>query len=238
MDLNHAIELHKKWLNDEPDGQMFDLRRADLSGADLSNANLRGADLSNANLRGADLRDADLRGADLRDADLRDANLRGANLRRANLRDADLSNANLRDANLRDANLRDANLRDADLSDANLSGTLGIMSPIDFMEENFQKTQKGLVVFKTFDNIYKINPNWNIAPGAIISETVNPSRCSNCGCGINVGTLGYVRDNNKKNLPIWKLLIRWEWLPGVVVPFNTDGKIRCERAELIEIVED
>ena len=183
MDLNHAIELHKKWLNDEPDGQMFDLRRADLSGANLSDADLSGADLRGANLSGA--------------------NLSGANLR-----------------------------------DANLSGTLGIMSPIDFMEENFQKTQKGLVVFKTFDNIYKINPNWNIAPGAIISETVNPSRCSNCGCGINVGTLGYVRDNNKKNLPIWKLLIRWEWLPGVVVPFNTDGKIRCERAELIEIVED
>lgn len=188
MDLNHAIELHKKWLNDEPDGQMFDLRRADLSNANLS------------------------------DADLRDANLSGADLR--------------------DANLSGANLSGADLSGADLSGTLGIMSPIDFMEENFQKTQKGLVVFKTFDNFYKINPNWNIAPGAIISETVNPSRCSNCGCGINVGTLGYVRDNNKKNLPIWKLLIRWEWLPGVVVPFNTYGKIRCERAELIEIVED
>ena len=36
---------------------------------------------------------------------------------------------------------------------------------------------------------------------------------------------------------IWKLLIRWEWLPGVVVPYNTDGKIRCERAELVEVVE-
>ena len=233
MDLNHAIELHKKWLNDEPDGQMFDLRRANLRDANLSGADLRGADLRDADLRGADLRGAylsgaDLSGADLSDAYLSDADLSGANLRRANLSGADLSGAYL----------RDADLRDADLSGANLSGTLGIMSPIDFMEENFQKTQKGLVVFKTFDNIYKINPNWNIAPGAIISETVNPSRCSNCGCGINVGTLGYVRDNNKKNLPIWKLLIRWEWLPGVVVPFNTDGKIRCERAELIEIVED
>ena len=218
MDLNHAIELHKKWLNDEPDGQMFDLRRADLSGANLRRADLSGADLSGANLSDADLSGADLRGANLSDADLSGADLSGANLSGANLSGADLRGANLRDANL--------------------SGTLGIMSPIDFMEENFQKTQKGLVVFKTFDNIYKINPNWNIAPGAIISETVNPSRCSNCGCGINVGTLGYVRDNNKKNLPIWKLLIRWEWLPGVVVPFNTDGKIRCERAELIEIVED
>ena len=119
----------------------YDLRRADLSGADLSDANLRradlsGADLSDANLRradlsGADLSDANLRRADLSGADLSDANLSDANLRRANLSDAnlrradlsgaDLSDANLRGANLSDANLSDANLRGANLSDANLS---------------------------------------------------------------------------------------------------------------------
>ena len=50
MDLQKVLELHKKWLNDEPDGEC----------ADLCGANLRDADL-----RRADLRDADLRGADL-----------------------------------------------------------------------------------------------------------------------------------------------------------------------------
>ncbi len=34
---------------------------------------------------------------------------------------------------------------------------------------------------------------------------------------------------------LW-LLIKWEWLPGVVVPYNTDGKIRCERAMIIGVV--
>ena len=63
----------------------YNLRGADLRGADLSNANLRDADLSNANLR-----DANLRGADLSNA-----NLWGADLRGANLRDADLSGADL-----------------------------------------------------------------------------------------------------------------------------------------------
>ena len=48
----------------------YNLRGADLRGADLSNANLRGADLSNANLWGADLRGANLRDADLSGADL------------------------------------------------------------------------------------------------------------------------------------------------------------------------
>ena len=39
-DLNRVLELHKKWLNNEPDGQ-----KANLSGANLSYANLSGANL-------------------------------------------------------------------------------------------------------------------------------------------------------------------------------------------------
>ena len=73
----------------------YNLRGADLRGADLSNANLRDADLSNANLRGADLSNANLWDANLRGADLSNANLWGADLRGANLRDADLSGADL-----------------------------------------------------------------------------------------------------------------------------------------------
>jgi uncharacterized protein YjbI with pentapeptide repeats len=108
--LKEVLELHKKWLNGEPDGV-----KANLSYADLRDANLRDANLSYANLSYADLRDADLRGTNLRDADLRgtnlrDADLRDANLRGTNLRDADLSYADLRDANLRGTNLRDADL--------------------------------------------------------------------------------------------------------------------------------
>lgn len=48
--LNNIVELHQKWINEEPGGER---------------ANLRGADLWEANLREANLRGADLRGADL-----------------------------------------------------------------------------------------------------------------------------------------------------------------------------
>ena len=75
MDLQKVLELHKKWLNDEPDGECADLRGANLRDADLDGADLRDADLRDADLRDANLRDADLRGADLRDANLRDADL-------------------------------------------------------------------------------------------------------------------------------------------------------------------
>jgi hypothetical protein len=63
--LSEIIELHRKWANDEAEGN-----RAYLSGADLSGAYLRGADLNGADLNGADLSGAYLRGADLRGADL------------------------------------------------------------------------------------------------------------------------------------------------------------------------
>ena len=93
--LKNVLELHRKWIDDEPDGKRADLWEADLWRADLRDANLRGANLWEADLRRADLRGADLWEADLWRADLRDADLRGANLWEANLWEADLRGANL-----------------------------------------------------------------------------------------------------------------------------------------------
>jgi len=89
------MELHRRWLTDEPGGIRADLQNADLRRADLRNADLIGADLSNADLRGADLIGADLSNADLRRADLSNADLRRADLSNADLRRADLRGANL-----------------------------------------------------------------------------------------------------------------------------------------------
>ena len=63
--LKKILELHQKWINEEPGGERADLRGADLRGADLWGADLRGADLRGADLWGANLRRADLREADL-----------------------------------------------------------------------------------------------------------------------------------------------------------------------------
>ena len=168
---------------------------------------------------------ADLRCADLSGADLSGANLRCANLRCANLSDADLSGADL----------RRADLRRADLRRADLSGAKNLLSAVNYLEPHFEKTADGFVAYKTFGGVYTPPDGWALEAGAIIEETVNPNRTDECGCGINVAPLEWVKANYDGE--IWKVLIEWPWLAGVVVPFGTDGKIRCERVRLVEKVE-
>ena len=199
-----------------------------LAGTGGTYANLSGADLRRADLRCDDLSDADLSGVNLSGADLRCANLSGANLSDANLSHADLS-----DANLSHADLSGANLSGANLSGANLSGAKGILNPIEYLEKNFERNDQGIIVYKSFGENY-INPNWKIEEGSIIEEVVNPLPTVECGCGINVATKEWVKRRCYKQ--IWKCLIKWEWLAGVVVPYQTDGAIRASRVQLIKPV--
>ena len=194
-ELQKILDLHKKWINGDTEGQ-----KADLSGADLSNANL-----SNANLG------------------------------YANLGYADLSNANLGCADLSNANLRCADLSNADLSNADLSGTQGVLDAIDYISENFERTDDGYIVYKTFGSNYKSPGRWRLEKGEVITESCNYDRTCDCGCGINVATLEWVRKHSRGK--IYKLLIKYEWLAGVVVPYMTDGKIRTSRAQIIGVVD-
>lgn len=79
-ELSEILEKHKKWLNNEEDGERADLSYTDLSYTDLNGVKLSEADLSHADLSYADLSYADLSYADLSHTDLRFADLQGANL--------------------------------------------------------------------------------------------------------------------------------------------------------------
>ena len=124
-----------------------------------------------------------------------------------------------------------ANLSGANLSGANLSGASGLIDAIDYIDAHFERVKDGYIVYKTFGGAYTKPDSWTIEPEAIIEEVCNPSRTDTCGCGINVAPIEWVKQHY--NGDVYKLLIRWEWLPGVVVPYNTDGKIRCSRAQII-----
>jgi hypothetical protein len=148
---------------------------------------------------------------------------------------ADLRCADLSGADLNCADLRRADLSDADLSDADLSGAENLLSAIDYLDANFERTVDGYIAYKTFGGQYAPPDKWVVKTGSIISETVNPDRCTDCGSGVNVAPIQWVKNNY--NGDIWKCLIRWAWLPGVIVPYMTDGKIRCERVELLEVIK-
>ena len=106
------------------------------------------------------------------------------------------------------------------------------------MEANFERTKDGYIVYKTFGAYNAPPETWKIEKDSIIEEVCNPNRTNQCGCGINVATLDWVeKDNLYSDRKVYKLLIRFEWLPGVVVPYGTDGKIRCSRAQIIGEVE-
>ena len=145
------------------------------------------------------------------------------------------SRANLSRADLSGANLIGANLIGANLSRANLSGAKGLLQACNYLDAHFERTADGYIAYKTFGSQYDPPEKWVIEAGSVIEENVNPSRADTCGCGINVAPLDWVRREYSGD--IWKVLIRWEWLAGVVVPYSTDGKIRCERVELLEVVK-
>lgn len=256
-ELQTILEKHQLWLDGEPGGEKANLAGADLEGAflfevNLSFANLTGANLAGANLEGASFYEAGLRGANLAGANLRGTNLEGANFFKANLKSAILYKANLSYASLREANLERANFLQSELRYANLTGatltganfenaniykTKGLLSAIDYLSQNFEKTENGYIVYKSFGMYYGTRTDWTIEKDGIIEDVVDFDRRNTCGYGINVATKDWIKREDPKVNKVWKCLIKWEWLPGVVVPYATDGNIRSERLMLLEKVD-
>jgi len=212
INLQDTLRKHELWLQNlqnDDSGERADLRMANLGWANLHLVNLNEADLRWAILSGADLSGADLSGADLR----------WASLSWASLREASLSKADLREANLRGANL---------------SGATGLLTAREFMAQ-FDRDEHGWIVFKAF-GVHHDAPNyWTIEPGAFIEEDVNQEPCLECGCGVNFATLAWFKQEEVTK-PIWRCRIRYEDGPDITVPYNTDGKARCGRLELLEVL--
>ena len=208
------------------------LSAKNLQDADLQDADLQDADLRDANLRGANLRGANLRDSNLRDANLQDADLRGVDLRGAHLCDADLQGANLQRAHLCDADLRGAHLpgtflQGANLQNANLSEATGLTSSYEWALKNLKKNDIGWIVYKAFGTTLYKQP-WTPEKGLVIEEVVNQLPTSTCACGVNVATLEWVMREAYSGVEIWEALIPFERSCGMVIPYNTDGKIRTD----------
>lgn len=103
------------------------------------------------------------------------------------------------------------------------------------LQANLKRTRGGVFAYKTFGSYFQAPGGWIIAAGSEIAENVNPLPTLDCACGVNVATLDWCR-NHSRGRPIWKVLVKWEWLAGGVIPWSTDGKFRVPRARLIEVV--
>jgi len=250
------METKVKDFREKIESEKDNLRGVNLSGADLRGVNLSGAVLTKANLEKADLSGADLSGADLWRANLTNSLLKDVTARNANFHECDFShslcqrmnfqNACLNEAIFINASLYGANLTDADLSSTDLRGTdlsgvKGLMSPSEWMEKNFEKSKNGYgyIVYKMFNVIHNKPSYWKVEEGSVIKEEVNPLR-SDSGSGINFGTrewiINFIRNTEMRHSEptVWKCLIKWEWLPDVVVPYNTSGNARCGKLQIIQ----
>ena len=165
------------------------------------------------------------------------ADLSGSDLRFSDLSGSNLSGSDLRVSDLSGSNLSGSDLSGSDLRYSNLSQAKGLLDTVNFMEAHFERTDRGYIAYKTFGGNYEPPAEWKIEPESVIEETVNFDRCTSCGSGINVAPLEWVKRNYPKK-KIWKCLIEWPWLVGVCVPYSTDGKIRCSRVRLLEVVSD
>ncbi len=147
---------------------------------------------------------------------------------------ANLSGADLSRADLGMASLSGAYLGGANLSRADLSGATGLKNfdALEWFRKHFKKTKHGVIVYKCFNGSYYPNPNWKIEPGSVLTENCGPMPTDKCACGINFATREWVMANHPGKT-VWRCLIKWAWLPGVVIPWNTDGKARCSKLMLL-----
>jgi len=150
------------------------------------------------------------------------------------MRGADMSWADMSGADMRGANMSEADMREANMS-ANLSGIKGIKDMSYWFDDNFKKNKNGYIVYKAIgDTSYNIKDEWKINKGEYLTENVNMNPTFECGCGVNFGTIDYIKKNYKNAKEFWECLIEWKDLISTVVPYNTDGKARCARLKLIK----
>lgn len=159
------------------------------------------------------------------------AQFKSCDLSRSTFDESQLIRTSINASKLEDVKFLNNNIVSIDLSEST-----GLKSSIDFLEENFEKTEEGYIAYKIFNLHYMKPESWEIKEGSILTEVVNTSRFEECSCGINVGTRKLMEEYS--SYPIWKVLIRFEWLSEVCVPYNSNQKIRCGRIQLLEKVQE
>ena len=232
-----AIKNHEMYLKDPIE---FSKERLKLHG------NFDCYDFSNLDLSYADLSYCKFRHANFENTKLYQARIFGSDLTNANLNNATCALTDFSYSTFMDAYMINTYLEKVNFYKANLSGAIGLLDPVAFLNSKFVKTNEGYIAYKTFNCYYSSPIYWEINENSILTENVDFNRSISCSYGINVSTLDealqysrvtYERELSDYILDVWKVLIKWEWLPLVVVPFNATNSFRCGIIQLLEKVK-
>ena len=250
-ELKARIAAHEKWLKGlAPDDCRLFLKDIDIDGKLLLNSNLNQAILKDVCFNKSKIRKCSFKGAIIKNCSFVKSNIwstsfKKSKISKTNFTDADIDTNSFDCAEIRECDFTNSVWNECSFTQSNFSGSKGLISSIDYLEKNFKKTEQGYITYKKFGQFYDTPNYWDIREGSILNEVINSNRFEDCGAGINVSTLNWLDEHflfaatlygfsAKEKTGIWEVLIPFEWLSGVCVPYNTDGKIRCERVKLIK----
>lgn len=238
-----------------------DLRHANLYGSDLKYADLSGARLDGANLSNTCLIRTNMVGITGDHINFTYANLSEADMRESNLEYPDMSNSDISVLNMENSIVGRPHWNKAvakvlpNISGVEFYGsTSGINDSIlnryrentTLEKYNFERCPEGIIVYKAFGAAVTqyLDEGLSPYPGAVL----HTADCSMNGFrtisyGINVGTYEWARNTvadtvaiGKPPVPIWRCLIRHEWLDGICLPFTSNDVIRTNKLEVIGVV--
>jgi uncharacterized protein YjbI with pentapeptide repeats len=163
----------------------------------------------------------------------RNTDIRGSKFIRSNFRNSVISFVNgIVDCDFNGSDFTGAIFTNVNLGNSKFSGCKGILKQSTFLE-NLEKTDEGYIAYKTFGAFYEPPKYWNIKKGSVIEEIVCHDRSIQCSFGINVGTRDWIKDNSI-TFYAWKVLIKFEDIADICVPYNTNGKFRVGKCTLID----
>lgn len=109
-----------------------------------------------------------------------------------------------------------------------------------FLEQQFDRVEGGWTAYKVFAAIHTPRPEWKIeADSWIVDPNLNTDPENDCAAGVNVASsVSWIEDLLSDTPGEWEA---WEvFIPDdsiIVVPLTSDGKIRTNRLQLIEVFD-
>ena len=247
--LQQALDLHKKWLKNEPDGKRFDvsnrivkfdfeLSEFPFKNVDFSNANFSGSDFSRTDFSDANFGNANFSGTDFRNADFNDAHFNDANFSfiyfdNTNFSSTDFRNAYFNNADFNSAYFNNAHFNSADFSSTNFNHA-------NFYHTSFYNTNFSGADFSNSDFIHT-NFNSTIFSGTDFNNTAidwncifkNADECTaflNLQCPEAGSFIAYKMARN--------CLIKLEIPADALRSSATTRKCRASKAKVLEITDE